>query len=63
MELMTAEQVCKELQIKKSYLYHLTHTDRIPFIKLGNHLRFDKDDVENWLIKLKNDNGGDNEHL
>jgi len=54
MTLLTAEQVCDKLQVKKSYLYHLTHTNKIPFIKLGNHLRFDTEDIDNWLLKLKN---------
>ena len=53
MTLLTAQQVCDKLQVKISYLYHLTHTNKIPFIKLGNHLRFDTEDIDNWLLKLK----------
>ena len=59
MALMTAEQVCNELQIKKSYLYHLTHHKLIPFIKIGNHVRFERDDLNQWLADKKNGNGGE----
>ena len=57
MELMTAEQVCDQLQIKKSYLYHLTHNQKIPHFKIGNHLRFKSQDLDEWLEEKKN--GGD----
>ena len=61
MNLLNAEQVCQQLQIKKSYLYHLTHHNKIPFLKIGNHLRFDQADINSWLEYQKNGNGGDDD--
>lgn len=57
MSLLNAEQVCQMLQVKKSYLYHLTHNNRIPYLKIGNHLRFSEEDLWKWLEERKN--GGD----
>ena len=48
-ELLTLDDVCRLLNLKKSYLYHLTHNRRVPFIKIGNHVRFRRSDVEQWL--------------
>ena len=47
--LLTVEDVCELFQFKKSYLYHLTHQNRIPHFKIGNHLRFRRSDLEAWL--------------
>lgn len=54
--LLTAEQVCQLLQVKRSYLYHLTHNNRIPHIKIGNHLRFEEQDLNLWIEERKNGN-------
>lgn len=62
MELLTAEQVCDKLRVKKSYLYHLTHNNKIPHLKIGNHLRFDEVDLNQWLEQMKNGRE-ENEHL
>jgi excisionase family DNA binding protein len=48
-ELLTPEDVCRLLKIKRSYLYDLTHRNRIPHLKLGRHLRFRRSDLEAWL--------------
>ena len=52
--LLTAEQVCEVLNVKKSYLYHLTHNNKIPHIKIGNHLRFDEQDLNHFIEERKN---------
>ena len=59
MNLLNADQVCERLQIKKSYLYHLTHHKLIPFFKIGNHVRFNPAELEDWLAGKKNGNGGE----
>ena len=51
------------LQVKPSYLYHLTHNNKIPFVKIGNHLRFDPQDLNEWIKEKKNNDGGENEYL
>jgi excisionase family DNA binding protein len=35
--------------MKKSTLYQMTSGRRIPFIKMGGFLRFDPDEIGEWL--------------
>lgn len=46
MSYLTPDQLCMRLQIKKDKLYKMTSQRRIPFLKVGNELRFDPDVVE-----------------
>lgn len=48
-ELLTVQNVCDLLNVKKSYVYWLTHSKKIPFIKIGGLLRFRKADIDAWL--------------
>jgi len=50
--LLTPDEVCDRLQIKKSLLYRLTSEGKIPFIKLGNLLRFSTSDLDRWVSTL-----------
>ena len=52
-ELLTADDVCRWLRIRKSKLYALTHERRLPFYKVGNHLRFRRCEIEEWLSGLR----------
>jgi excisionase family DNA binding protein len=61
--LMTPTQVCQKLNLKLSYLYWLTHKKEIPFIKIGNHIRFDEADIVNWLEQRKRNGGEANEYI
>ena len=47
--LLTLSEVCDLLKVPKSYIYWLTHAKKIPFIKLGGHLRFRESEIEAWL--------------
>ena len=61
--LLTIEDVTDLLQVKKSYVYHLTHTRQIPFVKIGNHVRFRRADLEDWLAsQLREDRSGEEGH-
>ena len=42
---LTPDQLCQMYQIKKDKLYKMTSQKRIPFLKVGNELRFNPDDV------------------
>ena len=53
-QLLTPDEVCAWLQIKKSQLYRFTCENRIPFIKLGNLLRFKRSEVQEWLARHRN---------
>lgn len=46
---LTMDQLCKRLGFKKRYVYLLTHEERIPFIKIGGHLRFKWTSICTWL--------------
>lgn len=46
---LTIEELCDRLKLKKSYIYDLTFTKKIPHIKVGRHLRFKWDEIEKWL--------------
>lgn len=48
-KLMSPKEVSKATGLKISYLYHLTHQKRIPFLKLGNTVKFRASDIEKWL--------------
>lgn len=46
---LTIEELCCILQVKKHYIYALTSQRKIPFLKLGRFLRFERDEIEQWL--------------
>ena len=52
-ELLTIDELCKILKVKKSYIYNLTYSNQIPFYKLGNLLRFKFSEIESWLNRQK----------
>ena len=52
-DLLTVEELSKRINVKKSTIYLWTHLDYIPHIKIGRLVRFDWDDVENWLETKK----------
>ena len=45
MSFLTPDQVCQMFQIKRSKLYKMTSQKRIPFLKIGNELRFDQTEL------------------
>ena len=48
-DLISVDDVCHALGLKKSYVYMLTHERRIPHYKVNGHLRFRLSDIEQWL--------------
>ena len=53
--LMTVEEVCQLLRIKKSTLYQWVHQKQIPCLKVGRLVRFRAEDIEKWLEKKRQD--------
>lgn len=49
LSLLTADQVCELLQVKKDWLYEQTAGGKFPHIKLGRHVRFRPLDVQDFL--------------
>ena len=55
---LTIEQVAEIMGVPKSFIYRRTarsHGDPIPHYRLGGHLRFKLDDVEEWIERHRNE--------
>ena len=50
---LTVDQVQKFLGLKRSRIYYLTSTGRIPCIRLGKTLLFDTQDLQPWIESMK----------
>ena len=48
-ELLTVQEICDLLKVRKTYIYSLTHSKKIPHMKLGGLLRFSKSAIDEWL--------------
>ena len=53
MKLIDIDELCQILNVKKSYVYSLTHTKQIPYYKIGGHIRFKLSEIETWLEHQK----------
>ena len=54
-ELMTPEEVCALLRIKKQRLYEWVHFKQIPYVKVGRFLRFSSGALRQWLAENSSD--------
>ena len=53
-ELLTGDELCQKLKIKKSFLYSPVRrkgADAIPCIMIGKYLRYDLEAVKQWIEK------------
>ncbi len=50
-EVMTVEEVAKYLSISPETVYDKVGTHDMPYMKLGNLLRFPKETIDEWLRK------------
>lgn len=50
-QLLTLDEVCAWLRVKKHRVYGWTSSHSIPFQKVGGSLRFDRKAVWRWLQK------------
>ncbi|MBN2657273.1 MAG: helix-turn-helix domain-containing protein [Spirochaetales bacterium] len=50
---MDIHQVAKYLQVSESYIYRLSSEGEIPRIKMGNLIRFDKDEIDKWMRRKR----------
>jgi excisionase family DNA binding protein len=51
-ELLTIDELADELKVNKSWIYARTREkgpDALPRIRLGRYLRFEKNEVIDWL--------------
>jgi excisionase family DNA binding protein len=50
--LLTPDQLCELLQVKKSWLYDEVEAGRLPCLRLGKQLRFRRADIIRYLDEL-----------
>ena len=48
-KLLTIKQVSETLQVSSSLVYKWVHYDYVPYLKIGNILRFRESDLGIWL--------------
>jgi excisionase family DNA binding protein len=48
-QLLTVKQVSELINIAPLTIYKLTYERKIPFVKIGRIVRFDKDKILSWL--------------
>jgi excisionase family DNA binding protein len=48
-EFLTRDDVARLLKVSRATVYRLVESRRLPFYKIGNRLRFDKQDVLAFL--------------
>lgn len=51
-ELLTVDEVAQMLRVPASWVYARTSgesADKLPFLKIGRHLRFRRAEIEHWL--------------
>lgn len=51
---LTIDELSIYLKIPKSTLYKLVREGRVPFQKVGRHLRFHRESIDDWLKRQEN---------
>lgn len=49
MSYLTVNEVAQLLQVPKSWVYDRTRDGRIPCLKVGKYVRFDRVQIDAWL--------------
>jgi excisionase family DNA binding protein len=48
-KMLTVEEIAERLSVSKGFIYHaVTHTT-IPHIRLGSSIRFDSQQIDEWI--------------
>ncbi len=47
--LLTIDELCEKIKLKRQTVYQLSSEGRIPRIKLGGRLLFDEEEIQAWL--------------
>ncbi len=50
---LKVEDVAKNLNVPRGYVYRLAQRHGLPSIRVGRYLRFDPVDLEDWIEKRK----------
>jgi excisionase family DNA binding protein len=57
-ELLDITELAKSLRVNARHIRRLVHERRIPFIKWGHLIRFDPDEIRDWLNSARCPLGG-----
>jgi len=57
-QILTIKEVSALLKIKEKTLYQWAESKQIPFLKLNGALRFDLDDIQEWIASCKSTPSG-----
>lgn len=49
MKLLTVTQLCELLQVKKDWVYDQVQAGQLPHVRIGRHLRFPEDAIQEWI--------------
>lgn len=52
-DLLTLPEVAELLRVTPRAIYYLVHGRKIPHLKLGRSLRFDRLEIDQWLRKQR----------
>jgi len=50
-KLLTVNDICDILQVKKGLVYKWVHYGYVPYVKIGNVLRFKESKIEKWVSR------------
>ena len=56
MKLITVKDVSEIINVKSAAVYDWTYQNKIPYYKLNGVIRFDKDEILEWIKSNKSDN-------
>ncbi len=51
--LLDATAAAKLLSVRPSWVYEAVRSHRIPYLKIGRHIRFLRTDLEAWIEKQR----------
>lgn len=55
MKLLTVDDLCGILQVKKDWVYDHVRMGDIPYVRVGNLLRFNEDAINDWIVMQSSD--------
>lgn len=51
---LNVNELAELLSVPKGWIYERTSRDEIPFHKIGKYVRFDWNEIQNWLEQQRN---------
>jgi excisionase family DNA binding protein len=51
--LLDADAVATLLAVKPSWVYEAVRSKRIPYLRIGRHIRFQRSDIEAWVAERR----------